>query len=201
MTSPARPRARLDGSYQAEGEGVFRPAGSEYEREMEESLRGNLPMEESNLTRLHQQTLNRKRESLQQETCQLDPLSIICEESESVLSRLEQAIVQRNTEEKVVGGVLVQFTTQNYSTSKQQCEELFTELVKSSRVHEKYQKAIKKSHPLNIKSDIDIIDEQYYVRAVGPAAGYVLQKGHRDLYELEDVLERIPGPPNHVHTV
>ena len=75
---------------------------SEYKREMEASLQGNLPMEESNLTRLHQQTLNRKRESLQQETRRLDPLSIICGDSESVLSQLEQAIVQRSVEGKVV---------------------------------------------------------------------------------------------------
>ncbi len=39
----------------------------EYRREMEECLGDNLPMEERNLMRIHQQTLSRKRESLQQE--------------------------------------------------------------------------------------------------------------------------------------
>ena len=171
---------------------------SEYEKEMETSLRGNLPMEESNLTRLHQQTLNRKRESLQQETRRLDPLSIICGDSESVLSRLEQAIVQRSAEGNVVGGVLFQFTTQNYSTSKQQCEEVFRELVKSSRVQEKCQKAVKNSDPLNIGIEIEKIDEDYHRKAVGPAAREVLEKGHRELNQLEDMLNRIPGPPENV---
>ena len=36
----------------------------EYEREMEEALEGNLPMEERNLLRIHQQTMNLKKNVL-----------------------------------------------------------------------------------------------------------------------------------------
>ena len=44
-------------------EETFRQLVAEYEREreIETSLRGNISMEETNLTRLHQQTLYRKR--------------------------------------------------------------------------------------------------------------------------------------------
>ena len=98
----------------------------------------------------------------------------------------------------MVGGVLFQFTTQNYSTSKQLCEEVFTELVKSSGVHEKCQKAIKNSDPLNISTEIEKIDEDYHRKAIGPAAREVLEKGHRELNQLEDMLKRIPGPPENV---
>ena len=174
---------------------------AEYEREMEASLQGNLPMEESNLTRLHQQTLNRKRESLQQETRRLDPLSIICGDSESVLSRLEQAIVQRSAEGKVVGGVLFQFTTQNYSTSKQQCEELLKKLVKSSEIHQKCNAAFMESQPLDISTEIQEIDGAYSSQAVGPAAREVLEKGRVELNALGDSLKKIPGPPQSVKPI
>ena len=174
---------------------------AEYEREMEASLRGNLPMEESNLTRLHQQTLNRKRESLQQEMRRLDPLSIISGDGESVLSRLEQAIVQRSVEGKVVGGVLFQFTTQNYSTSKQQCEELLKKLVKSSEIHNNCNAAFMESRPLDINAEIQVIDEAYASQAVGPAACEVLEKGHVELNALGDSLKKIPGPPRHITAI
>ena len=174
---------------------------AEYEREMEASLRGNLPMEESNLTRLHQQTLNRKRESLQQETRRLDPLSIICGDSESVLSRLEHVIVQRSPEGKVVGRVLFQFTTQNYSTSKQQCEEVFKKLVKSSEVRKKCNSAFMESQPLDISAEIQVIDGAYASQAVGPAAREVLEKGHVELNALGDSLKKIPGPPQSVKPI
>ena len=174
---------------------------AEYEREMEASLQGNLPMEESNLTRLHQQTLNRKRESLQQETRRLDPLSIICGDSESVQSRLEQVIVQRSAEGKVVGGVLFQFTTQNYSTSKHQCEVVFKELVESSGIHKKCNTAFMESQPLDIRHQIQEIDEAYASQAVGPATDEVLEKGHVELNALGDLLKQIPGPPQDVKII
>ena len=171
---------------------------SEYEREMEVSLRGNLPMEESNLTRIHEQTLSRKQKSLQQETHRLDPLGFSSEDQEPLQSRLEQAVVRRNEEGNVVGGVLFQFTTQNYSTSKQQCEEVFQELVKKYEVYKKYQDAIRNSKPLDIEVEMVTIDAAYNEKAVGPAATEVLEKGHRELNQLRDFLKKIPGPPTDI---
>ena len=171
---------------------------SEYEREMEASLRGNLPMEESNLTRIHEQTLSRKRKSLQQETHRLDPLGFSSDDQEPLQSRLEQVVVWRNEEGKVVGGVLFQFTTQNYSTSKQQCEEVFKQLVKKYEVYEKYRDAIQNSKPLDIEVEMETIDIAYNERAVGPAATEILEKGHRELNQLRDFLKKIPGPPTDI---
>ena len=76
----------------------------EYSREMEECLRDNLPMEERNLMRVHEQTLNRKRESLQQEIRRLKPLSSTFEDKDPILSQLEQAVSQTNEGGEVIGG-------------------------------------------------------------------------------------------------
>ena len=77
----------------------------EYEREMEESLEGNLPLEERNLMRIHEQTLNRKKEALQQEICHINPLNSNTEDAQPLLNLLEE----------------------------DHCEELFRDLVKRSK--------------------------------------------------------------------
>ena len=111
----------------------------EYRQEMEESLGDNLPMEERNLMRIHEQILNRKKKSLQQEICQLKPLSSTSGDKDTALSQLEQEISHTDEGNKVVGGILFQFTTQNYSKSKQQCEEVLMEAVKNSGIRKKCQ--------------------------------------------------------------
>ncbi len=173
----------------------------EYRREMEECLGDNLPMEERNLMRIHQQTLSRKRESLQQEIRRLKPLSSTSGDKDPVLSQLEQAISQTNEGGEVIGGVLFQFTTHNYSKSKQQCEEVLVEAVKSSGIRKKCQEAFINSQPLDIMAEIQEIDRQYHRQAVGPAASEVLEKGHRELNQLGDSLKRIPGPPSEVEVI
>ncbi len=101
----------------------------------------------------------------------------------------------------MIGGVLFQFTTHNYSKSKQQCEEVLMEAVKSSGIHKKCQEAFINSHPLDIMAEIWDIHTQYCKQAVGPAAGEVLKKGHRELNQLGDSLKRIPGPPCEVEVI
>ena len=173
----------------------------EYRKEMEECLGDNLPMEERNLMRIHEQTLKRKRESLQQEICHLKPLSSASRDNDPIMSQLEQAISQTDEGGGVIGGVLFQFTTQNYSKSKQQCEEVLMEVVKSSRIQKKCQEAFINSQPLDIMVEIQEIDEQYHKIAVGPAASEVFQKGHRELNQLTNLLKRIPGPPVWVEVI
>ena len=168
---------------------------------MEESLGDNLPMEERNLMRIHEQILNRKRKSLQQEICRLKPLSSTSRDKDSALSQLEQAISHTNTGSEVIGGILFQFTTQNYSKSKQQCEEVLMEAVKDSGIHKKCQEAFSNSEPLDIMAEIQEIDDQYHRQAVRPAASEALEKGHRELRQLEDLLKRIPGPPSEVKII
>ena len=101
----------------------------------------------------------------------------------------------------MVGGVLFQFTTQNYSTSKQQCEEVFKKLVESSGIDKKCNAAFMESQPLDISRQIQEIDKAYVSQAVGPAAGEVLEKGHVELSALGDLLKQIPGPPQDVKII
>ena len=173
----------------------------EYRQEMEECLTGNLPMEERNLKRIHEQTLSRKRKSLQKEIYHLNPLSSTSEGEDPVLGQLEQAICQTNNEGQVIGGVLFQFTSQNYFRSKQKCEDVLREAIENSAIHKKCHEAFINSQPLDINRQIQEIDEQYHKRAVGPAVSEVLEMGHRELNELGNVLNRIPGPPAEVRVI
>ena len=175
----------------------------EYRKEMEEYLGNNLPMKERSLMRVHEQVLHRKRKSLQQEVRRLDPLSFTCGSKDPVLSQLEQAISQTDEGGEVIGGVLFQFTTQNYSKSKQQCEEVLREVVKNSGIHKKCQEAVLNSTPLDVSVQMSEIIGQYYKhsKTVGPAAKEVLEKGYQELYSLADMLKRIPGPPREVNVI
>ena len=101
----------------------------------------------------------------------------------------------------MIGGVLFQFTTQNYSQSKQQCEEVLKKAVKSSGIHKKCQEAFMNSQPLDIMAEIQNIERQYHRQPVGPATSEVLEKGHRELNQLGDSLRRIPGPPSKVKVI
>ena len=58
-----------------------------------------------------------------------------------------------------------------------------------------------KSQPLDIRADIWDIHTQYCKQAVGPAAGEVLKKGHRELSQLGNLLKRIPGQPSEVEVI
>ena len=176
----------------------------EYEKEMEESLRGNLPMEERNLMRIHEQTLNRKKKALRQEICRINPLNSSTKEYiEPLLSQLEEEIIKWSPEEnaKIDGGVVFQFTTQNYSKSKEHCEKLFHGLVERSKVQESFTEAVQNSQPLEIISEMETITLEYRTTAVGPAAEEVLEKGLTELNHLRDSLEKIPGSPREVEVI
>ena len=167
----------------------------EYEREMEESLEGNLPMEESNLLRIHRQTLKGKKSHLRVEICRVNPLHSSDEDTQPLLDQLEQDIVQwsetnNDVERKVTGGVLYQFTEKNNSVSKKKSEQLLAELVKKSKVQGKVQEAIKDSLPLNIQEEVSEITRSYNREAVGPAARQVLERERK-----------IPGWPRNVRVI
>ena len=175
----------------------------EYEREMEEALEGNLPMEKRNLLRIHQQTLNRKKEDLKEEIYRINPLHSKNEETQPLLDQLEQAIVEwsepgNEGERKVTGGVLHCFTVQNLTASKEQCQHLFRELFKKYKVQDKVDKAVGNSKPLDIEIELHEIADIYQRRAVGPAAGEVFEKGLYELNQLSDILKKIPGQPQNV---
>ena len=178
----------------------------EYEREMEEAFEGNLPMEESNLLRIHCQTLKGKKSDLREEICRINPLHSSDEDTQPLLDQLEQDIVQwsepsNDGERKVTGGVLYQFAERNHSASKKQCEQLLAELVKTSKVRDKVQEAIKDSLPLDIQKEVSEITESYNRLAVGSAARQVLERGMSELNQLSDILKEIPGQPQNVEII
>ena len=171
----------------------------EYEREMEEALEVNLPMEERNLLRIHQQTLKRKKSVLREEICRVNPLHTTEVEVRPLLDQLEQEIVQWNEsgERKVSGGALYRFSL--HKTSKQHCETLFAELVKKSKVQEKVDCAVKNSKPLDVAKEVSEITAEFQTRAVGPAAVEILERGLAELDQLADILKKIPGRPSVVN--
>ena len=178
----------------------------EYEREMEESLEGNLPMEESNLLRIHRQTLKGKKSDLREEICRVNPLHSSDEDTQPLLDQLEQDIVQwskasNDREGKVTGGVLYQFTEQNFSASKEHCEKILFRLLKESKVQQKVQDALGNSRPIDIQVEASEVTEEYYRRAIGPAASQVMEKGMSDLSKFSDSLKMIPGQPQNVEVI
>ena len=174
---------------------------------MEDSVKGNLPMEERNLMRIHYWTLNRKRRSLQDKVCRINPVTSSTEDVESLLSQLEQEIIKWSEpaddegERKIVDGAFFQFLTRNFTESKKHCEELFTNLLTCSKVQDKYSEAIQTSKPLKIDAEIRAITEDYHTKAVGPAAEEVLEKGLSELNQLRDTVKMIPGSPRDVKVV
>ena len=178
----------------------------QYKREMEESLKGILPLEERNLMRIHEQKLKRKKDKLQQEVCRISPLNSSTEDLDPFFSQLEQEIIKWSrpddeTEREVVGGVLFQFTTQNYSKSKQNCERLFGKLVEHFKLKDKVTEAVQSSKTVEIQQEIQDIIYQYNSIAVGPAASEVREKGLMELNQLEETLKMIPGCPQDVMVI
>ena len=172
----------------------------EYEREMEQALEGNLPMEERNLLRIHQQTLRKKKSVLREEICRVNPLHSSDKEIQPLQDQLEQDIVtlsesSNGREKKVTGGALYPFTTLNFTKSKEHCEKLLTDLVKRLKIHNKVEKAATKSLPIDIQNEVSEMTAEYHTRAVGPAASEVLERGLSELSQLSDMLKKIPGKP------
>ena len=138
----------------------------EYEREVEKSLEGNLPMEESNVLRIHSQTLKGKKSDLREEICRVNPLHSSDEDTQPLLNQLEQDIVQwskasNDGERKVIGGVLYQFTERNFLASKEHCKKLLFRLLKESKVQQKVQDALSNSHPIDIQVEASEVTEEY----------------------------------------
>ena len=182
----------------------------EYERQMEESLQGNLPMEERNLIRIHKIILNKMKRSLEQESFEINPLNSSPEDVEPLLRELENTIIKWDKEEelvddvkerKIIGGVLFKFVAQNFSESKQYCEELFDALVKDSKVDEYYNEAIQSSKIFATSGIILSISEAYNKKAIGPAAKDVLEKGHKGLNEMSKILKMVPGVPQELEII
>ena len=177
-----------------------------YEGEMQVSLKGNLPMEERNLLRLHQQTLNAIKSKLREEISVVNPLHSSDDEVQPFLDELEQDIVQwseldSDGEKKVTGGSLYRFTTENFAASKEFCEVLFGSIVENCQIMNKIQAAVRNSQPLSIQSDLQRVSTEYKKAAVGPAAGQVHENLFSELTRISEIVQRIPGSPQDVQVV
>ena len=197
----------------------------EYKDEMERAVEGNLPMEERNLLRIHQQTLKRMKIGLMEEICRVDPLHSSDKEVQPLLDQLEQDIVQwkeppnsngitcsytsssssssssSNGEREVAGGVLYRYMVENFKGSKEHCERLFSDLVKENKVQDKFLEALRNSLPVDIQLEASNVTEAYSSQAVGPAASQVLERGLEELRQFATILKEIPGPPQNVEVV
>lgn len=178
----------------------------QYNSEMEDTLEGNLPMEEHNLLRIHQQILDAKKRALRDEIRRIDPLHSSDEAAKPVLDTLELKIAKWGEPDekgklKVNEGALYHFTSENYFCSKRYCQKLFTELVEVVKIHKKFQKSVAKSIPLDIAREIEMVTEKYITDSIGPATKEVLETGLSELNQLSDTLKMIPGAPQKVEIV
>ena len=55
--------------------------------------------------------------------------------------------------------------------------------------------AVRDSEPLDIGKEVSEITAEFQTRAVGPAAGEILERGLAELDQLSDILKKIPGQP------
>ena len=176
----------------------------EYKREMEEALSGKLPMDENEFLEIHEQKLELKKSALRQEI--RHTLHSSNEDIQPLLDQLEEKIIiwskpGDGCNKKVTGGAVFPFTTQNFSESKEQCEILFTDLVKDTKVHVRANEAIRTSTPQHIHDEIRQITMDYNTRCIGPAAQEVFERRLQELNELSDTLRNIPGPPQNLKVI
>ena len=175
----------------------------EYRTEMEKALKGKLPMEESSLMSLHQQIFQTKKSKFQKQINSTAPLQSSEEHIIPYLDDFEKAVVQWGAKSRteVIGGVLFQFTAENYTSSKHHCNRVFRDLVKESRIEEQVTHAIQNSVPLDIGEQIAAVTNEYQKKAVGPAAAEVMERGKTEFKQLQETLKMIPGTPQNVTTV
>ena len=201
---------------------VARRLVAEYEEEMERSLHGKLPMElqteerdedVATLMGFHKQIFERKQQALEEKIRQLLPSSsedttsgMAPEKSEvgaAVLSSFKRDITVEEGGE-VKAGSLLRFTINNYKASETQCVELWRTLCKAKQIQERSMKAMNESNAVICKEvceNIQLLKEEYSVRAVGPAREVVRSKEEKTLDDLETYLCNIPGPPVNLRVV
>ena len=176
----------------------------EYENEMEEALKKEkLLVKQEWLMGIHCQILSGKKSVLKEKICRINPLHSSDKEVDLLLDQLEQDIVQwskqcENEETRqVVGGSLLQFTTLNFSKSKEHCQTLFMQLMAESNIQQKVTEALRNSQPLDITAEVDTIVAEYEEKSLGPASSEILDKGLSEIEQLTSTLKKIPGRPGH----
>ena len=133
--------------------------------------------------------------ALEKKIYSASPVGSRVEVLEVMLSQLKHSIIESSGEDEnqVVGGIIFQFVTQNYSKSKIFCESLFRDLLKYSNIRGKVDQAVQTSKPLSLDDDVEFITHRYQRRAIGPAALQVLTNVLSELNKLKDTVKMIPG--------
>ena len=178
----------------------------EYKMGMAEALKGNLPMEESSLIRIHQQKLDKVENLLQKETHCINPLHTSDEDICPLLYQLQQRIIKESEPNdlgicEVVGGALFQFTRQNYNASNEQCEKVLESLKKEHKIQEKVNEALANKQPVDLSTEVKKIIDDYAWKGRGPAHNHVLRKAENDFKKLVDTVKKIPGKPQNVKVI
>ena len=108
--------------------------------------------------------------SLEEEMCQLMPLNATSKDKDIIFNQLKQAICQTNDRGDVIGGILFQFTTENYTQSKAQCEECLREVMHESGIEQKYRDAFINSTPIDITGIMGEMETDYFKKSCGPSS-------------------------------
>ena len=154
-----------------------------------------------NLSRIHEHFLSQKRGLLREKIRAIDPLHSSDNDAKPLLDKLEKEIIGLShdsecpQQKKQTRCSMCLLREENCTASKKFCEELFVELVTAKEIEEKVDSALNDSEPLDIQADIDEIRGEYEKRAVGPAAGEVLESRLSNLAQLGETLRFIPGKP------
>ena len=193
-----------------------------YEVEMKENLKGKLPMEYSiaeadstkcSLMGLHGQIFNAKRKDLLEKIQQLlpkpspgEPPVVDSEVCKSVVGGFEKeiAVEGEDRDHEVKSGALLQFVTQNFKASEDQCEELWGKLQTVYEIRNKSAKALNQNNATlcnEVCEGIQSLLEDYNANAIGPAREDVLLRKRRELDDTENSMHSIPGPPTNIAVV
>ena len=173
---------------------IVEELAEEYHTVMVDSVSGNLPLEDNDLIRIHKVAANKKRKILESKLHELDPLFLLISKEESV-EVFELRLVEYDSSKAVIGGALHEFVAKNYLASKAQCEVLWSKLVCDVGIRRKFADAIRTSSPVDISLDVQKIEEDYMLRAVGPAKCEVLEKSSKEILRYSSILHRLPGEP------
>ena len=172
----------------------------EYEQCMRDSLRGDLPMEEEELLRIHKVVADKKRRVLASKLLEEDPFSLTVS-SESIVESFEQSLCQYDESGAIVGGTFYPFATENYDVSRTECEALWKKVVDDCGIHKKFHDSIQTSTAVDITYDVSKVEEEYKSKAVGPAKGNVFNTKHHEIMHMSSILHKLPGEPSDLKVI
>ena len=174
---------------------------AEYKERMSLYLRDNqLPIEEENIMEKHKLLLQQKTRQLETGLCELDPLSLTVDHKD-IIKTLEHNLAQYDDDQNISGGLLYHILLENYSVSQTECERLWRSLVTDYAIHEKFSESFSAGVPIDITADVDTLEKDFLVRAVGPAKQDILKRNRAVIIQMSTQLDKLPGEPRNLQVV